>query len=575
MKVLLQHPQAAELVTNAANSNGDTPLLFAASSGHMGIAAALLAAGADPCQANASGLTPVLAAAGAGHQLLLSLLLKATAQSTALAGSCPSTAADGTMPTAEAGLQAAALLQACDKHGSTALHFACRAGHEQVVRLLLHQGCDMFRPNAAGRSPLQEAEAAGHAGVLGLLRGRVSVLEVAAAARQQELCSDLPPGSSSVSSRAGSSQRQQPVSKRASQSSNVQHKQRSKQQQEGEEDQQQDQQQQGQHVSAGHAFGEPGAVPQASSSSAAALGPGSEQALPAATAVQGDSAAPAGVAGTALPAAAPASSAAAGPPGRVGAAAWQQVPSTKRKPQQKQPAATAAADGVVPARHSGNAGSAGKMSARSSSPAAQPGPGQGLSKPAAAALHSIPASNQSGRGPQAGSTGMGSTSAGAQALPVPAQYRAVVQQANRAPPGRPAQQPALQPGGSAQAGQASHPQQHATQKQALQQAQAQAAAEQAAAPSLDADQLQQVMHQRWPAAAALELGPGHLLGTQLQQLSAAQLDALEAAHQAQLAAIAEARLQLARRQERDLQLQQLALALEVQGIVASRQQQRQ
>ena len=48
-----------------------------------------------------------------------------------------------------------------------------------------------------------------------------------------------------------------------------------------------------------------------------------------------------------------------------------------------------------------------------------------------------------------------------------------------------------------------------------------------------------------PAAADLDLGPEHVLGLGLEELSASQLEALESVHRAALARVAEARLRLA------------------------------
>lgn len=53
--------------------------------------------------------------------------------------------------------------------GNTALTYACAAGHEEVVRVLLEQGADVEHHNENGHTPLMEAASGGHVGVAKIL----------------------------------------------------------------------------------------------------------------------------------------------------------------------------------------------------------------------------------------------------------------------------------------------------------------------------------------------------------------------------------------------------------------------
>jgi ankyrin repeat protein len=53
--------------------------------------------------------------------------------------------------------------------GGTALHFAARMGHVEIVRLLLRMGGDALARNAHGNTPLHSAVVAGHAETVKML----------------------------------------------------------------------------------------------------------------------------------------------------------------------------------------------------------------------------------------------------------------------------------------------------------------------------------------------------------------------------------------------------------------------
>lgn len=80
--------------------------------------------------------TPLMEAASAGHVDIIALLLKHDAD-----------------------------VNAQSSTGNTPLMYACAGGHEDAVRLLLERGANVEDHNENGHTPLMEAASAGHVGV--------------------------------------------------------------------------------------------------------------------------------------------------------------------------------------------------------------------------------------------------------------------------------------------------------------------------------------------------------------------------------------------------------------------------
>lgn len=112
VQLLLGWPgQDADAVDSRDGDEGNTPLMWAAGGGHVGVMQQLLNAGASPTASNEDGLTPLMHAAMAGSAASLQLLVKAGAP-----------------------------LENTDKQMHTALSWAAEEGHTGAVQALLAAG---------------------------------------------------------------------------------------------------------------------------------------------------------------------------------------------------------------------------------------------------------------------------------------------------------------------------------------------------------------------------------------------------------------------------------------------------
>jgi len=81
VRSLLQGSAMTDLRDHCPSGRGWTPLMYAASLGHMAIAHLLLGHGADVNVSDRDGQTPLIIAANAGHTAMVLLLIKAGADS--------------------------------------------------------------------------------------------------------------------------------------------------------------------------------------------------------------------------------------------------------------------------------------------------------------------------------------------------------------------------------------------------------------------------------------------------------------------------------------------------------------
>lgn len=160
-----------------ADADGNTALHHAARSSDPGVAALLRDAGAEIDPQNHDGATPLAIACIAGNWRLAKFLLERGARPGGSDGLPALVAAASGDDDDPAGVQLLlrhkAKADARDRRGRTALHEAARAGHVDILDVLLAAGADVQARDQAGRTPLLEAAAG----------GRVDTLRALAAAR--------------------------------------------------------------------------------------------------------------------------------------------------------------------------------------------------------------------------------------------------------------------------------------------------------------------------------------------------------------------------------------------------------
>jgi ankyrin repeat protein len=162
---------------NSRNKDGSTPLFIASSKGNLDIFRLLLAHNADAFVHDNRGSTPLHLAAMRGHLEVSHSLIELKADINALDD-------EGLAPLQRASqgrherhwdiiqllLDHGANLNACDKSGNTALHFAASEGHLEAARMLLERGADVNSQNDEGLAPLQRASQGQHEGHRDIIR---------------------------------------------------------------------------------------------------------------------------------------------------------------------------------------------------------------------------------------------------------------------------------------------------------------------------------------------------------------------------------------------------------------------
>jgi len=131
----------------AADNNGNTPLIVAAREGHTETVALLLEKGANIEAADKYGNTPLILAAWEGHTEAVALLLAKGAN-----------------------------IEAADNDGDTPLIWAAREGRTEAVALLLANGAKVEAANNCGDTPLILAAGHGHTETVELLKKHIANL---------------------------------------------------------------------------------------------------------------------------------------------------------------------------------------------------------------------------------------------------------------------------------------------------------------------------------------------------------------------------------------------------------------
>lgn len=124
------------------NLRGATPFFLAAMGGHLEIARALLAAGADPLAMTEDRTTVLMAAAGLANLEGQSVITQ-----------------DESLKAVMFALELGHNVHAANNIGQTALHGAADAGRDEIVRVLVEKGADVNAKNGAGSRPLTLAAA--------------------------------------------------------------------------------------------------------------------------------------------------------------------------------------------------------------------------------------------------------------------------------------------------------------------------------------------------------------------------------------------------------------------------------
>ncbi|CAG9773085.1 unnamed protein product [Ceutorhynchus assimilis] len=178
VRLLVHH--GAEV--NAQSTSGNTPLMYACAGGHTDVVKFLLENGANVEDHNENGHTPLMEAASAGHVGLAKILLMHGAginthsnefKESALTLACYK----GHLDMVRFLLEAGADQEHKTDEMHTALMEASMDGHVEVARLLLDSGAQVNMPTDSFESPLTLAACGGHVDLAMLLIERGANIE--------------------------------------------------------------------------------------------------------------------------------------------------------------------------------------------------------------------------------------------------------------------------------------------------------------------------------------------------------------------------------------------------------------
>ncbi|KAL6268769.1 hypothetical protein P5V15_001894 [Pogonomyrmex californicus] len=167
---------------NAQSTSGNTPLMYGCAGGHEEVVRVLLEAGANVEDHNENGHTPLMEAASAGHVQVAKILLDHGAginthsnefKESALTLACYK----GHLEMVRFLLEAGADQEHKTDEMHTALMEASMDGHVEVARLLLDSGAQVNMPTDSFESPLTLAACGGHVDLAMLLIERGANIE--------------------------------------------------------------------------------------------------------------------------------------------------------------------------------------------------------------------------------------------------------------------------------------------------------------------------------------------------------------------------------------------------------------
>ena len=161
---------------NMQNSDGDTPLHYAAGEGNLEVTQYLVDNGANIEAANKWGNTPILAAVIGGHMKTTVYLVEmgADLKVTNEWGITPliSAASYGTVEIVKLLIANGADIEAKSSDGDTALIWASRRGHVSTVKYLIEAGADKSVRNFKQKSAYSIAQESGREDIMALLSER-------------------------------------------------------------------------------------------------------------------------------------------------------------------------------------------------------------------------------------------------------------------------------------------------------------------------------------------------------------------------------------------------------------------
>jgi ankyrin repeat protein len=173
MKNKLRYKLPFQNPGNIRDSNGQTPLSWAARNGHVAVVELLLEMAVDMYSKDSYGQTPLSWAAGNGHVAVVKLLLEKAVDVNSKDGYGQTlllrAAEYGQEAVVKLLLEKAVDVDSKDGYGQTPLLRAAWNGHEAVVKLLLEKAVDVDSKNNSGQTPLSLAAGNGHEAVVKLL----------------------------------------------------------------------------------------------------------------------------------------------------------------------------------------------------------------------------------------------------------------------------------------------------------------------------------------------------------------------------------------------------------------------
>jgi ankyrin repeat protein len=160
---------------------GDSPLHYAARSGHVEVAKVLLAQQANIEAPDRAGARPLLYAAFNGRlnavEFLLDRKAEVTAKSKTNVTALHAASLGGHADVAKALLKRSADIEARDGEGLTPLHDAAMNGHVEVAKVLIAHHANIEAPDKTNTTPLQSAALNGHSEMVKFLLAHNAKIE--------------------------------------------------------------------------------------------------------------------------------------------------------------------------------------------------------------------------------------------------------------------------------------------------------------------------------------------------------------------------------------------------------------